>query len=57
MMPGKWVQDPNKIKSRYKQEGDLLIDTVQEELGTEIDVRMELYSQQLDFGKKIKEYY
>lgn len=45
MMPGKWVQDPNKIKSRYKQEGDLLIDTVQEELGTEIDVKIEPYSQ------------
>lgn len=52
MMPGKWVQDPNKIKSRHKQEGDLLIDAVQEELGTEIDVRIEPYSQQFGFGKK-----
>ena len=52
MMPGKWVQDPNKIKSRRRQEGDLLIDAVQEELGTEIDVRIEPYSQQLEFGKK-----
>ena len=52
MMPGKWVQAPNKIKSRRRQEGDLLIDAVQEELGTEIDVRIEPYSQQLEFGKK-----